>query len=451
MPCHALRMRGSFNKRNKSSESRDVNRQNAPTEIPLTRPIALLDDATLSRGVVVAAGLVMLLQCLALGAWAYSWLTSESRGTTGMPPLGHDLRVYWTVSWLTTHLGALTAFDTATLDAAQLHFFPAYTTFGRWLYPPTFQWAIQPLARLPYAWGYALYVIVSVAVFVAAARQWRRWAGWPWLVVIAFPGLWITVMAGQNSVVTLLLMTVALTYSGARPMLAGLCGGLLVIKPQFAVLLPLLWLCGRQWRALATMAVTGGVACALTLAWGGWALWEAFFVAVSRFNAEVVQQGAGDVWHAMPTVFAAARLHGATLPAAYVLYGLVAAPSVTFAAWLWAKGAPLPIRVAAAMVATLLSQPYLLYYELVWLIVPLLCLAMREGADGSPGGGVQSRVSDSWAWFGDRLLAAVWLLPLQAYLAVLWPPMGQWGVALLPALMLLIVSRARGIAGATRA
>ncbi|AKC70249.1 glycosyltransferase family 87 protein [Pandoraea oxalativorans] len=384
----------------------------------------------------------MLVQWLALGAWAASWLTSDGSGENGMPPLGHDLRIYWTVSWMTTHLGPMSAFHPDTLDAAQLQFFPAYTELGHWLYPPTFQWLIQPLSWLPYSWTYAIYVAVSVALFALAVMQWRRWAGWPWRVVMAFPGLWVAVLVGQNSIVTLLLMTVALTQASVRPLLAGVCAGLLVIKPQFALLLPLWWLCGRQWQALGAMVLAGGACCALTLLWGGWPLWQAFFAAVATFNADIVQQGAGDIWHAMPTVFAMARLQGATLPAAYVVYGLVAIPSVLFTAWLWVRQAPLPLRVAAAMVATLLVQPYLLYYELAWLIVPLLCLAVP--IDQARLGSHQTDVSRGpWKRLDDLLLAVAWVLPLQAYLAVLWTPMGQWGVWVLPTLMILIVMRAR--------
>lgn len=378
----------------------------------------------------------MFAQWLALGAWAVSWLTSDGRGTQGMPPLGHDLRVFWTVSWITRHADALAAFDPATFVPAILRFFPAYPEAGYWLYPPTFQWLIQPLSLLPYPWAYAVYVIVSVAAFAIAVREWRQRSRWPWLVAMAFPGLWIALLAGQNSLITLMLMSLALAYSGTRPLLAGLCGGLLVIKPQLAMLLPLWWLCARQWRALSVMIVTGGVCCILSLAWSGWALWDAFFTAVSQFNADVVQQGAGGIWHAMPTVFAAARLHGATLPVAYALYALVAGLSVGLAASLWSTRAPLPLRVAAAIMATLLAQPYLLYYELAWLIVPLLCLTTSRDLAGTtvrpPRG----------ARFAGVLRIAVWLLPLQAYLAVLWTPMGQWGVWLLPLTMLLIAARA---------
>lgn len=419
-----------------------MNRQTVTSSGVLRQRSKASGATTLSRGVVIAAVVVMLVQWLALGAWAVSWLTSDGSGENSMPPLGHDLRIYWTVSWMTTHLGAMAAFHPDMLDAAQLQFFPAYTELGHWLYPPTFQWLIQPLSWLPYPWTYAIYVVVSIAVFALAVTQWRRWAGWPWLVVMAFPGLWVAVLVGQNSIVTLLLMSVALTQSSVRPLLAGVCAGLLVIKPQFALLLPLWWLCGKQWRALGTMVLTGGACCGLTLLWGGWALWEAFFAAVAAFNAEIVQQGAGDIWHAMPTVFAMTRLQGATLPAAYLAYGLVAAPSVLFTAWLWVRQAPLALRVAAAMIATLLVQPYLLYYELVWLIVPLLCVAVP--IDAAPSGSRHADVPRGpWKGLEDWLLAVAWVLPLQAYLAVLWTPMGQWGVWILPAFMLLIVMRAR--------
>ncbi|VVD80754.1 glycosyltransferase family 87 protein [Pandoraea fibrosis] len=413
-----------------------MNRQAASSDLPLVSDRIGAHRAMMPRGVVLAAGVVMLAQWLALGAWAVSWLTSDGRATQGMPPLGHDLRVFWTVSWITRHVDALAAFDPATFVPTILRFFPAYPEAGYWLYPPTFQWLIQPLSWMSYPWTYAVYVIVSVAAFAMAVRQWRWWSRWPWVIAIAFPGLWVALLAGQNSLITLLLMTVALTYSGSRPLLAGLCGGLLVIKPQLAMMLPLWWLCARQWRALGAMALTAGLGCALSLAWSGWPLWQAFFAAVSRFNVEVVQRGAGGIWHAMPTVFAAARLHGATLPVAYALYALVAGLSAWLAAWLWAKRAPLPLRVAAAVMATLLAQPYLLYYELAWLIVPLMCLSILRDPADAQGHATRARL------VGVQL-AAVWLLPLQAYLAVLWTPMGQWGVWLLPLTMLRIATHAR--------
>lgn len=401
-----------------------------------------------SRGVECAALVLLLAQWLALGAWAVSWLAADGRGGEGMPPLGHDLRVFWTVSWITEQFGALAAFDPTVLIPTQLRFFPAYPEAGRWLYPPPFQWLIAPISRLPYPLVYALYVALSIALLVAAVRYWRRLAGWPWLVVGAFPGLWVTLLAGQNSVLTLWLTTMAITYASRRATLAGVCGGLLIIKPQFAVLLPLWWLCGRHWRALTWAAITAAIVFGLTLLWSGWALWQAFLTAVSQFNAQGVQQGAGGIWHAMPTVFAVARLHGAGLPLAYGWHAAIAAPSVIGAAWLWRRRAPLRWRVASAMIATLLAQPYLLYYELVWLIVPLLCLSCEAvgasdahdarpevGGRREPGGGAWQRV-DRW------LVAAAWLLPMQAYLAVLWPPMGQWGAVVLPMLMARTLWRA---------
>lgn len=414
-----------------------MGRRAGSSVVPLASESVGSGRPVVSRGVVVAASVVMFTQWLALGAWAVSWLTGLATGVQGMPPLGHDLRVFWTVSWLTRHVDALAAFDPATFVPTMLRFFPAYPEAGYWLYPPTFQWLIQPLSWVTYPWAYAVYVIVSVTAFAVAVREWRRRARWPWVVAMAFPGLWVALLAGQNSIVTLLLMTVALTYSGSRPLLAGFCGGLLVIKPQLAILLPLWWLCARQWRALGAMAVSGGLCCVLSLAWSGWPLWAAFFAAVSQFNAEVVQRGAGGIWHAMPTVFAAARLHGASLPVAYVLYAFVASLSVLLCSWLWVKRAPLSLRVAAGMMATLLVQPYLLYYELAWLIVPLMCLSMlRDAARTSEGHAPGVRLADG-------LLAAMWLLPLQAYLAVLWMPLGQWGVVLLPLTVLLIAAHAR--------
>jgi hypothetical protein len=76
----------------------------------------------------------------------------------------------------------------------------------------------------------------------------------------------------------------------------------------------------------------------------------------------------------MPTVFALARTLGAGLPLAYVAHFAVAVPAVLITAILWARRASVEVRSAAFVVTALLAQPYLMYYDLAWLILPIIYL-----------------------------------------------------------------------------
>ncbi|MBN4675125.1 hypothetical protein HUS70_12690 [Pandoraea nosoerga] len=61
---------------------------------------------------------------------------------------------------------------------------------------------------------------------------------------------------------------------------------------------------------------------------------------------------------------------------------------------------------------------------------------------GPRSAGVANRGGGAWQRVDRWLVAAAWLLPMQAYLAVLWPPMGQWGAVVLPMLMARTLWRA---------
>jgi len=215
-----------------------------------------------------------------------------------------------------------------------------------------------------------------------------------------------------------------------RPVLAGVCAGMLAIKPQLAVLFPLMFLCGRHFRAFGAMAVTGVLFCTVSGVVFGLPLWLKFFDMLSWFNTVIVQNGEGGIWSAMPTAFALARRMGASLSIAYAIHAAVAVPAVLATAILWVRRVRIEVRFAAAIVATLLAQPYLVYYDLAWLILPIIYLCV----DGKTHG--------AWNRVECLIIGLAWLLPIPSFLAVFKPSIGQWGTLLLPILLIVALRRA---------
>ncbi|MEN3967599.1 glycosyltransferase family 87 protein, partial [Mammaliicoccus sciuri] len=77
----------------------------------------------------------------------------------------------------------------------------------------------------------------------------------PWLIpALAFPGVWVTLVTGQNSLFTAAAAGAALVLLRRSPVAAGACIAMLCIKPQLGILFPLYLLCERQWRTLASAA-----------------------------------------------------------------------------------------------------------------------------------------------------------------------------------------------------
>ena len=141
-----------------------------------------------------------------------------------------------------------------------------------------------------------------------------------------------------------------------------------------------------------------------------------------------MEQGGREMWLGMPTVFAISRSLGLSVSAAYVVHGLVAAPAVTVMIFLWAKRARFELRATAFVVATLLMQPYIMFYDLVWLILPIVFL-MRDAR-------VQALNRLEWV-----LLAAVWLAPVQGVLAAYVGHYLQVLPAVLVALLAIVMQR----------
>ena len=134
----------------------------------------------------------------------------------------------------------------------------------------------------------------------------------------------------------------------------------------------------------------------------------------------------------MPTVFALARTLGAGLPLAYVARFAVAVPAVLITAMLWARRASVEVRSAAFVVTALLVQPYLMYYDLAWLILPIIYLC-----------GDRQRPVE-WTSFEGLIISLVWILPIPAFLAVLKYSM-PWFTVFLPILLFVVLRRAAPI------
>ncbi|KXU83240.1 hypothetical protein CI15_29485 [Paraburkholderia monticola] len=374
--------------------------------------------------VVVYCAALLALQLILLGIWALRWALH----VRGAPPLGLDFRVYWSASYVSLHDSAIEVFNPNKLFAAETSL-SSSAPYSPWVYPPTFQLLIYPLAWLPYPLSYAGFLCVSIACYSFVCARTLQSKALPLISVIAFPGVWVAAVAGQNSLLTLSLAAGALGLLERRPLLAGVCAGLLAIKPQLAILFPLMFLCGRHFRALGMMVVTGALFCGVSLLVLGVPLWLKFFETLPHFNTVAVENGGMDLWRGMPTVFALARTLGASLPFAYVAHFAVAVPAVLITAMLWARRASIEVRSSAFVVTALLAQPYLMYYDLAWLILPIFYLCRDHERPVV------------WTSFEGLIISLVWLLPFLAFLTVLtWSR--PWSTALLPILLVVVLRRA---------
>jgi hypothetical protein len=176
---------------------------------------------------------------------------------------------------------------------------------------------------------------------------------------------------GQNSLFTVAVAGAALAALETNAALAGGCLALLAMKPQLGVLFPLALACGRQWKALTVCAFSGVAFAGVSTVVLGRDAWIAFASFLPQFNAIAVEHGGRQMWTGMVSVFAIARGSGFSVHSAYLLHTLIAIFGVVAMAFLWIKRARFELRAPALIVATLLVQPYVMFYDLVWLVLPI--------------------------------------------------------------------------------
>jgi hypothetical protein len=296
-------------------------------------------------------------------------------------PLGADFIIFYGVSRLTLAGRAALAYAPHALLLAERGVAPASRGLFLWTYPPTFQLVVAPLALAPYlvalaAWS-AAGLAAYLAVIAALVRDRRSW----WLA-LAFPGVFMCLAQGQTGLVVTALLGGVLLLVDRRPLLAGVLLGLLAIKPQFAVLAPLLFLVDRRWRALAAAAVTAvAFAAAATLVFGldSWLR----FLAAAGLSARALEVGALPIWKD-PSLFAALIAWRAPPWLALALQGAAAIAAVILALRAWRGEGPRELKAGVAVLATLIVLPYLFDYDLALLAIPIgaamISIARRPSA-----------------------------------------------------------------------
>ena len=381
-----------------------------------------------ARRIAFYAAAALALQVLFLAIWAVRYYALHDYNA---PMVGLDFAVFWSAARVALEHGAASVFSPEWMQPLEAAIRPEfqYTPFP---YPPTFLFAIAFFGAIPFGAALIAFLSCGLAAYGAMiTRLVSRLDSAIYLAVVAFPGAAVAIFFGQNSLFTAAAAGGALMLLEGNSMLAGVCIAALAIKPQLAVLFPLALICERRWKAFA-VAAAGTIALvgASALAFGHGA-WTAFFAYLPEFSRLMTEQRS--TWGWMPTVFAACRLAGSSIGTAYLVQALVAVPAVALMAYLWIRRARIELRASALVIATLLVQPYLMYYDLVWLVIPIAFL-IRD-----------ARARDLWPveW---GILGAAWLMPVQGFLAIMLGVPVQLAPLVLIALLVMVVRRPLALA-----
>ena len=342
-------------------------------------------------------------------------------------PIGTDFSNVYAAGRLTWQGQPQNAYDPVLQYQAEKTVFDGRSVlFYGWHYPPFFFAIAFAVAALPYAFALSLWLVASMAAYLAAIRAIlpRRET---LLIATAFPAVLVNIGHGQNGFLTAALLGGALQLIDKRPALAGVLIGLLAYKPQFGVLIPIALLAGRRWNTIGAAAATVIALIVISIVALGGEVWHAFASSLNFTQSVVLEQG-GTGWEKIQSAFAAARNWGADVGTAYAIQMALAMGLAATLAWLWRGASAFELKAAALVVASLLATPYVLDYDLVALAVAIAFL-VRHG------------LICGFRDYEISLLAAAWIVPLlsRSIAGATGIPLG---LAVLLALYVSIVRRA---------
>ncbi|MFO1111853.1 MAG: glycosyltransferase family 87 protein [Bradyrhizobium sp.] len=255
-----------------------------------------------------------------------------------------------------------------------------FVSYFAWHYPPPFLFVASFLAQFPYAIAFAGWMAISVVPYVAVVRG---IVGRPFglMLAIAFPMVFSNTLVGQNGFLTAALIGGTLYLLPARPLLAGVCLGLLSYKPQYGLLFPLVLIAAGQWRAFVSAGVT-----VVALAFGSWLAfgteaWQAFFHWMPTFSQAFLSEGKA-TWWKLQSLYSLVRFLGAPEHLAWAVHWVLTATVATVLVLMWRSRVPYTLKAAALATGTLLVTPYLFAYDMVVLAIPvafLVRLGLKSG------------------------------------------------------------------------
>lgn len=350
----------------------------------------------------LAALVGLAIAALALTLYTAELLSYPSLAHFHGPVAGGDFRSFWAPArlvWLGEAHGAYDP-DILTPMLATIMSISSYARLSPMYYPPSYLLLLSPIGLLEFFPAYVAFCTLGAMAFLFTMY---RISGrlWFMLLMLAFSGLWVNIVSGQNGLFTSSLFGLGFAALPASPLLAGVFFGLLTIKPHLGLLIPVALIASRRWSVIGSAAMAALALVILSaLAFGPdiW-LWGLTGMGTASLNLS----GNPHLLVRIPSAFSFMRLSGMPPGQAMLLHLLLAASLMVLVWGIWRHSRNTNLNAAATAGASLLCAPFLYDYDTALLAVGIAFMAREIARTG-------------W-WWGERVV-----LPLLMF----WPMLVGW-------------------------
>jgi len=314
--------------------------------------------------------------------WAYNWLT-----VVGGNLKGPDFFSFYSGARLFVTRGGSAVYDLVLQREIQIQVTsqPADRFIVLpYFHPPYYTLLIAPLGYLSYRQAYiamaVFNMILAAALIVLLVRSSLSIHGRAAVVATAliagfFP-LFVTILQGQSDLVVLVPLAAAyVAWARGRLGWAGIFTALALAKPQLLLLIPVLFLARRAWRALAGFAAALLALGAISAAGLGFAPVIGYLKALGAWAISGSLPTNGQLAYTDPAVYSLKNilqvLPGGTTTALVILLFLLALAALSLS---WRPDKP-RLDFALAVAASLVLSPHQNVHDLALLVIPGFALA----------------------------------------------------------------------------
>ncbi|MGJ4927031.1 glycosyltransferase family 87 protein [Bradyrhizobium sp. HKCCYLRH3095] len=238
--------------------------------------------------------------------------------------------------------------------------FPGYFA---WHYPPPFLFVAALLAQFPYviafaSWAYASFIPFALVMRAIVGRSFGL------LLAAGFPALFSNTLVGQNGCLTAALVGGTLYLLPVRPVLAGICLGLLTYKPQYGLLFPIVLIASQRWTVFASASITAVLLALVSWLAFGLESWQAFVHWMPAFSQAFLTEGKA-TWWKLQSLFSMVRYFGGSEALGWTVQWVFTAAVAVVLVIVWRSPVRYALKAAALAVGLLLTTPYLFMYDMM--------------------------------------------------------------------------------------
>lgn len=335
-------------------------------------------------------------------------------GSLARAPFARDFSDFWAAGVLVDGRQTAILFDPVAFQHFLYGLFPYLHAVRLWSYPPGMALVVAPLGFLPKSIAWVLWFAGGTMALFGALRviHGRALPAAVAGLVLISPVWWDNLLTGQNALITGSLIVLGYGLLDRRPAWAGIAFGLLTIKPQLGLLVPVAMLACGGFSAVLTAGLTAAaVAAASAVLLPG--SWHLFFSQVApAMNARLLHPYAQTDWQVlMGSPFIGAESIGLPQSAAFFVQAVITAASAVAIWLLWRRpvesDAARYRRMAASAGLGLAATPFCLNYDALGATALLVLAVTQGGLIGRSKGWVAALIAYAQPGWGLFLAVAI--------------------------------------------